>query len=310
MDLELIRFLNLVVTAAVPYLLASQGTMLAGRTGVFVVSQEGIMVAGASVGFLGSFLIGGNLVGIVLAALLGALFGLVFAYFTTTLKMDQFVIGLSLFFLGLGLSTLLYKLFVGVTLTPPLVPTLRDVPVPLLHRIPVVGPIVFTQDLLVYAALLLSVVLWALLYRTDAGLRLRSVGENPNAADSLGINVVRARYLTTVLGCSLMGIAGAYLPMVYTGTFTERMAGGRGWIAIALTFFGGWRPHFILAGAFFFAVVEVFALRMQVRGSPIPPEFLLMAPYLATVLVMIFAAKWARIPAFLGSNYDRESRTG
>lgn len=310
MDVELIRFLQLVVAVAVPYLLVAQGTMLAGRAGVFVVSQEGIMIAGASVGFLASFLLGGNLVGVAAAALLGGLFGLVFSYFTTTLKMDQFVIGLALFFLGLGLSTLLYKLFVGVTLTPPLIPTLRNVPVPLLHRIPVVGPILFNHDLLVYASVLLSVLLWALLYHTDTGLRLRSVGENPNAADSMGINVVRTRYLTTVLGCSLMGMAGAYLPMVYTGTFTERMAGGRGWIAIALTFFGGWRPHFIFVGAFFFSAVEVLALRMQVRGSAIPPEFLLMAPYVATVLVMVFAARWARTPAFLGLNYDRESRTG
>jgi general nucleoside transport system permease protein len=309
MDVELTRFVKLVVTAVVPYLLASQGTMLAGRTGVFIVSQEGIMLVGASVGFLASFLLGGNLVGLVAAACVGALSGLVFAYFTTTLKMDQFVIGLALFFLGLGLSTLLYKIFVGVTLTPPLIRTLSDVPIPVLSRIPVLGPILFSQDLVVYASLLLSMSLWVLLYRTDTGLRLRSVGENPQAADSLGVNVFRARYVTTIIATSLMAVAGAYLPMVYTGTFTERMASGRGWIAIALTFFGGWRPHFILAGAFFFAFVEVFALRMQIRGAAIPPEFLLMAPYIATVLVMMFAARWARIPAHLGLNYDRESRT-
>jgi general nucleoside transport system permease protein len=310
MDLDIVRFTKLVVTAAVPYLLAAQGTMLAGRAGVFIVSQEGVMLVGASVGFLASFLLGGNGVGMLAAMLVGALFGLVFAYFTTTLKMDQFVIGLALFFLGLGLSTLLYKLFVGVTLTPPLIPTLSDVPVPLLHRIPLVGPVLFRQDLVVYGSLLLTAVLYVLLYRTNTGLQLRSVGESPQAADSVGIQVVRTRYVTTIVGAALMAMAGAYLPMVYTGTFTEGIAAGRGWIAIALTFFGGWRPHFILGGAFFFAFVEVFALRAQVRGSGVAPEFLLMTPYVATVLVMMLAARWARTPGFLGRNYDRESRTG
>src|SRR5690606_26015337 len=138
-----------------------------GRAGVFNVSQEGVMLVGASVGFLGAWLLGGNLYGVLLAALVGGLFGLALAYFTTTLKLDQFVIGLALFFLGVGLSTLLYKLAVGVTLTPPLVPVLRPVPIPLLDRIPVLGPILFEQDLLVYFTLLVSALLYWLLYHTN-----------------------------------------------------------------------------------------------------------------------------------------------
>ncbi len=308
-DTPLIGFASLVMLAVVPYLLASQGTMLAGRTGLFIVSQEGIMLVGASVGFLGAYLFDSLAIGMLLAMVAGGLFGLALAYFTTTLKMDQFVIGLALFFLGLGLSSLLFKLVVGVTLQPPIIPTLAKLPIPLLSDIPVLGPILFHQNILVYFSILLSLFLYYLLYKTGTGLSLRAVGENPKAADSLGVNVVRSRYVTAIVGGMLMGLAGAYLPMVYTGTYTDGIVRGRGWLAIALTFFGGWTPQGILLGSFFFAAVEILALRVQVTDVGLPHQFLRMLPYLATILVMVFAFRGARAPAFLGQNYDRESRT-
>lgn len=307
---NLINFAQLTLLALVPYLLASQGTMLGGRTGIFNVAQEGIMLVGASVGFLGAYLFDSLLIGLMLAAIIGGLFGLALAYFTTSLKMDQFVIGLALFFIGLALSTLLYKLVIGVTLQPPLIPTLPDIAIPGLVDVPIIGPIVFKQNLFVYLTIILSIGLYYWLYHTRFGLELRAVGENPKAADSLGINVTRMRYLTAIIGGMLMGLAGAYLPMVYTGTFTEGIVRGRGWLSIALTFFGGWRPHLIFFGALFFAGVEVFSLRVQVAGDfGIPYQFLLMLPYIATILVMMPAFKGVRAPAFLGQNYDRERRT-
>lgn len=302
-------FLKLTFLSMVPFVLASQGTMLGGRTGVFNVAQEGIMLVGASVGFLVSYVTGSNLVGALVAMLVGGLFGLILAYFTTTLKMDQFVIGLALFFIGTGLSSLLPKLVIGVTLTPPLVPTLPDIAIPLLSKIPVFGPVLFKQNILVYFSILLSIGLWYALYRTNMGLRLRSVGENPKAADALGISVVSNRYITAILGGMLMGLAGAYLPMVYTGTFTDLMVKGRGWIAIALTFFGAWSPLPILFGSLFFAAVEVLSFRFQVVSSVIPYQVLTMLPYVATIIVMIFTFGKSRVPAFLGQNYDRERRT-
>jgi simple sugar transport system permease protein len=302
-------FLKLTFLSMVPFVLAGQGTMLGGRTGVFNVAQEGIMLVGASVGFLVSYVSGSNFVGILAAMAIGGLLSLILAYFTTTLKMDQFVVGLSLFFIGMGLSSLLPKLVIGVTLTPPLIPTLPDLPIPLLSEIPLLGNILFNQNILVYLSVIISIALWYILFRTNLGLRLRSVGENPKAADSLGINVGRYRYLTTVIGGMLIGLAGAYLPMVYTGTFTDLMVKGRGWLAIALTFFGGWSPLPILFGSLFFAGVEVFSTTMQVSGSAIPYQFLLMLPYVATIIVMIFTFGRARVPAFLGQNYDRERRT-
>lgn len=305
----IVDFLKLTFLSMVPFILASQGTMLGGRTGVFSVAQEGIMLVGASVGFLVSYLTGSNLLGALVAMAVGGLFGLILAYFTTTLKMDQFVVGLSLFFIGTGLSSLLPKLVIGVTLTPPLVPTLPDIAIPLLSKIPFIGPILFNQNIMVYISVLLSIGLWYYMFHTNSGLRLRSVGENPKAADALGINVNTNRYVTSIIGGMLMGLAGAYLPMVYTGTFTDLMTKGRGWIAIALTFFGGWSPLPILFGSLFFAAVEVLSFRMQVGSSVIPYQFLTMLPYIATIIVMIFSFGKAKPPAFLGQNYDRERRT-
>ena len=309
MDTTIIDFLRLVLLSMVPFVLAGQGTMLGGRTGVFNVAQEGVMLVGASVGFLVSFYSGSIFLGVIVAMLAGALFGLALAYFTTSLKMNQFVIGLALFFIGLGVSTLLPKLLLGITLTPPLIPTLKGISIPLLSQIPFIGPIFFNQNILVYVSVLVSIGLWYFLFRTQKGLELRSVGEYPMTADSLGINTTKMRYWSTIIGGMLIGMAGAYLPMVYAGTFTEGMTMGRGWLAIALTFFGGWSPLPILYGSLFFSAIEVLAFRVQVIGSFIPYQILQMFPYIATILVMIFTFKRARVPSFLGNNYDREKRS-
>jgi general nucleoside transport system permease protein len=301
---------QLTVVAMVPYLLASLGTMLGGLAGVFSVSQEGVMVLGAAVGFLVSYGTGSSTLGILLAAAIGAAFGFALGWATTALRLDQFVVGLALFFAATGLAGLLYRIVIGQTATTPLVDTLPRLEIPLLSEIPLLGTALFSHNVLVYVAGLLAVALWFFLYRTRAGLNLRSVGENPKAADSLGIPVVRTRLWTTTVGGALMGVAGAFLPLVYTGTFTEGIVGGRGWLAIALTFFGGWRPQFIVAGALFFATMDVIALRAEVSGIDIPSQVLLVVPYVATLVVMVFAFRWARVPEFLGRNYDRESRTG
>jgi general nucleoside transport system permease protein len=300
---------QLTIVAMVPYLLASLGTMLGGLTGVFSVAQEGVMVLGASVGFLVSYGVGSNTVGILAAAAVGAVFGLLLGAATTYLRLDQFVVGLALFFAATGLAGLLFRVVIGQSATQPLVPTLPRLEVPFLSDIPLIGPALFDQNALVYLTALLTVGLYFFLYRTRAGLDLRAVGENPKAADSLGIKVGRSRLWTATAGGALMAVAGAYLPMVYTGTFTEGIVGGRGWLAIALTFFGGWRPQYIAAGALFFATMDVIALRAEVGNIDVPSQLLLVLPYVATLLVMIFAFRWARVPEFLGRNYDRESRT-
>ncbi len=304
----IVNFLKLVLFYVVPFVLAGQGTMLSGRTGVFNVAQEGVMLFGSAIGFLGTYYSGSPLVGVLAAMASGMIFGLALAYFTTNLKMDQFVIGLALFFVGFGLHTLIPKLALGIQSSLPRIPTLSQVPIPLLSQIPILGEIFFNQNAFVYFAILISIALWYFMYRTKYGLEMRSVGENPQAADSLGINVAFWRYSMTILGGALIGMAGAYLPMEFAGTFTPNIVAGRGWIAIALTFFGGWAPHTILFGSLFFASIDSLATRAQVGGSAIPFQFLLMLPYLATILVMVFSFRRSRVPAFLGLNYDREKR--
>ena len=305
---QLQNFLKLIFLYMVPFVLASQGTMLSGRTGLFCVAQEGVMLFGSAVGFLVSFSTGDIFLGMLAALACGAVFGLALAYFTTTLKMDQFVIGLALFFVGFGLHTLIPKLALGVTSVLPRIQTLQDVPIPLLNQIPFLGQILFQQNALVYFSILLSVFLWYFMYKTSLGLEMRSVGENPMAADSLGVNVTMWRYVTASVGGALMGLAGAYLPMVFAGTFTPNIVEGRGWISIALTFFGGWSPLNIMFGSLFFAGIDSLASSAQVNGIGIPYQFLLMLPYVATLLVMIFTFRRSRAPAFLGKNYDREKR--
>lgn len=305
----LLPFLKLLLLSMVPYIFASQGTMLGGRTGVFNVAQEGIMLVGGAVGFLAAYLSGSILMGVAAALAVGALFGLVLAYFTTQLRMDQFVVGLALFFIAVALSTLLPKLVIGVTLNPPIIPTLPNIPIPLLSRIPLVGDIIFNQNLMVYSSILLSFALSYLLYKTSFGLSLRSVGENPMAADSLGVDVQGMRYITSIFGGALIALGGVYLPMVYTGAFTPDMVRGRGWISIALTFFGGWSPIPIFFGSLFFAGIDVLAQQAQVGGIGIPYQFLQMLPFIATILVMVFSFRRAQVPAFLGQNYDREKRS-
>jgi ABC-type uncharacterized transport system permease subunit len=306
---QILSFIKLLSLTMVPYVLASQGTMLGGRTGVYIVAQEGIMLVGASLGFVVSYLTNNVAYGVLSAVAVGGVFGLALAYFTTTLKMNQFVIGLSIYFICLGLSTLIPKLVIGVTLTPPLIPTLQPLPIPGLSQIPILGKIFFEQNWMVYFSVFLTIGLYYFMYKTQAGLEFRAVGENPKAADSLGINVVLRRYLAIIAGCMLMGLAGAYLPMVYTGTFTEGMVRGRGWLSSALAFFGGWSPHLIFFGSVFFAGIEILSYRLQIESRLIPYQFLLMLPYIATLLVMVFSFRKSRVPAFLGKNYDREKRT-
>ena len=288
-------FLALPVTAMVPFLLVAQGTMLSGRAGIFNVAQEGLMLLGAAVGYLVSLKSGSNIVGLVVAAVAGAVVGAVLAWATTYLRMDQFVVGLALFFLAGGAASLLYRVVIG-----------QDEP-PRIHPLP---DVLFGQDALVYLAIALSLALWWWLYRTDAGIRLRAVGENPKAADSLGIDVTRTRMLAGTAGAALMAVGGAYLPMAFAGTYADGVVAGRGWLAIALAFFGGWRPQYILLGSAFFAAMDVLAQRAQITGIGIPHQFVSMLPYVATLLVMVFAFRWALVPQFLGRNYDRESRLG
>lgn len=265
------------------------------------------MLVGASVGFLGTYLSGSLTIGILLAIIAGGIFGLIFAFLCSTLKLDQFVIGTMLFIFGAGLATLLYKIVIGLTIVPPSINTLSNLSIPGLSEIPILGPVLFNQNILVYTTFLLVIILYFLLFKTTIGLKIRAVGENPRAADCLGVKVFRLHYISVIIGAMMMGLAGAYLPLVFSGLYTDGITAARGWIAIPLTILGRWSPHLIFLGSLLFAGAEVGVYRAQIAGVGLPYQFLLMIPYLVALLAAIWAFKAGKYPAAMGKPYDRES---
>jgi ABC-type uncharacterized transport system permease subunit len=301
-------FFTLAVAVSVPYILGGQGMTLAGRTGIFLVFNEGVMLCAASATFLATYLSGGNiLIGLLAGALMAGLFGLVMGFFSVTLQQDQFIVGLALFVAAVGIANFLYSIFVGVTTAPPLIPVLKPIHVPLLSDLPFFGSVLFSQNLMFYFAVALSVGLWYFLYRTRYGLNLRSVGENPRVADSNGISVTRMRYAATIIGSMIMGLGGAYLPLYFTATYTPSLVSGRGWIVIALTLFGRWSPLTVMLGALVFAGAEVFGTYSLILSLPVPDQFLLMVPFIVTLVILIISYRRAELPQALGKAYDRES---
>ncbi|MFO7246343.1 MAG: ABC transporter permease [Thermaerobacter sp.] len=287
---------------ATPLLLAALGEVITERSGVLNVAIEGLMALGASVGFLAAYLAASNGVGIGAAMAAGGLIGLLLAYGTISLQVSQLTLGLALHVLCVGLASLLYRLVVGLQFVPPQIQTFRgkggDTLWQVLTGLP--GP--------VYAVLLLAVVVHVIIFHTPVGLRLRACGENPRAADLLGVNVFRIRYLATVVGSMLIAAAGALLPMMLTATYSDRMIGGRGWIALMLVILGRWLPFRIVLGGWLFGYVEALQYRLGLQLVTVPPQFLLMLPYVFVILVAIRAYGGAAGPQALMRPYDREAR--
>ena len=301
--------LKLAVTMSAPLIIAALGELLIERSGILNVGIEGMMIMGAAKGFLVSYFTGSNFLGMLAAMTATALFGLILAYFSVNLRANQLIVGLGLFVLGLGLPSLMYRLFIGVRLLAPQIPLLPAIRLPLLGSIPFLGEIFFNQPILVYVAFLMIPSMWFLLFKTPLGLRIRASGENPRAVDTLGINVFRIRFICVVVGCAIIGLGGAYLPMVLTGTFTEGMVGGRGWLSLMLVIFGRWMPQTVLLGALFFAYIEALQFRLAMTARAIPSQFFLMLPYIAAILVLVQIYRRAEAPEGLLKPYDREARS-
>ena len=228
--------------------------------------------------------------------------GLLMSFISVTLKAEQGISGIGLYMFGLGLSSLLFKTTIGTVKTVQGFPGLN---LPLLGDIPVLGPIFFQQSLPVYGAFLLVPLAWFVLDKTTLGLKIKAVGQNPAAADSLGVSVDRIRYLSVCTGGALAGIAGASLSISLLNLFQENMTAGMGFIAVALVYFGGWKPVGIMLGALLFSTVNAFQLWMQVLGVPIPSDVAVMLPYLLTIAALAFTANRARQPAALNVPFER-----
>jgi ABC-type uncharacterized transport system permease subunit len=306
LDQDLLRQMMIVAT---PLLLAALGEMIIERAGVLNVAIEGIMGLGAVCGFLGAYLTGQVAIGFLTALLIGALIGLILGYSAISLQLSQLTVGLALFVFAGGLASLLYRLFIGIRFVPPSVDTFDPVPLPLLSQIPYLGHWLFTLPLVSYAVLLLVPALSYFLFQTPIGLQVRATGENPRAADTLGVPVIPIRYLATIAGSALIGLGGALLPLMFTGTYTENMIAGRGWIALMLVIFGRWQPPLILLGALLFAYIDALQFRLGLVNKAIPGQFLLMLPYIFVILVLIPVYRGAQVPQALMRPYNRENRT-
>jgi ABC-type uncharacterized transport system permease subunit len=290
------------IRLATPYLYATIGETFGQRSGLVNLGVEGIMLMSAYAAFFTVFRTGNLVLGLLSAVFVGALMGLAMAFFSVTLKAEQGISGIGIYIFGLGMSDLLFQKTLGTVETVSGFPPLR---VPVLSELPVLGPIFFRHNVLVYGAFALVPAAWFVLNRTTLGLQIRAVGDNPEAADSLGVSVQRIRYLTEVLGGILAGIAGASLSIALLNVFQQNLTSGMGFIAVALVYFGGWRILGALAGSLLFSTVNALQLWMQVLGIPIPPDFATMMPYVLTILVLAFTAQRVRAPAALSKPFER-----
>jgi len=230
--------------------------------------------------------------------------GLAMAYVTVNLHAQQGISGIGFYLFGLGMSELLFQTLMGTVET---VTGFPKVYIPGLSEIPGIGEIFFNQNILVYGAFLLVPIATFVLNKTTLGLKIRAVGENPDAADSLGVNVARIRYFTIVLGGILSGIAGASLSIALLNVFQQNMTSGLGFIAVALVYFGGWKPAGVLWGALLFSMVNSLQLWIQVLGIPIPSDIAVMMPYVLTILVLVASVSRVRSPSALSKPFEREN---
>jgi simple sugar transport system permease protein len=290
------------IQLATPYLYAAIGETFGQRSGVLNLGVEGVMLMGAFTGFYAVYQTGSLFLGVVVALLVGLLMGLGIALINVTLQAEQGISGIGIYLFGLGMSDLLFQISFDEVVTVKGFPKL-DVPV--LTDLPVVGEIIFNQNLLVYIAFALVPAAWFVLNKTTLGLKIRAVGQNPEAADAMGINVVRIRYFTVTLGAMLASMAGASLSIALLNVFQQNMTAGQGFIAVALVYFGSWRPGGVLAGALLFSLVNALQLWVRTKGIDIPSEYASMAPYLLTILALVFASQRIDQPAALTKPFER-----
>ncbi|MBK8161074.1 MAG: ABC transporter permease [Rhodospirillaceae bacterium] len=271
-----------VISASTPLLLAATGELVTEKSGVLNLGVEGMMLVGAVVGFAVTLTTGNGFIGIVAAALGGALMALIFSVLTLTLLANQVATGLALTIFGIGLAAMMGASYVGQP-----VPRLPSLEIPYLTEIPVIGRILFGQDGLVYFSFLaLGGTIW-FLFHTHAGLVLRAVGDSHDAAHAIGYPVIAIRYGATLFGGAMSGLGGAYLSLSYTQMWAEDMTAGRGWIALALVVFATWRPLRLLLGAYLFGGITILQFHVQTLGFGIPAQMVSMLPYLATIIVLV-----------------------
>ena len=298
----LIGLLAATLRIATPILFAGLGEVFAERAGVLNLGIEGIMLIGALLGFIAAYLSGSLWVGLLAAMLTGLLAGLLMGWLAVTLGLNQHVSGLGVTLLASGLALFFFRVLFKGSANPPRIEPFQQISLPWL------GPVapIFEQYGLTYLVFLLVPLAAWVLSRTTFGLWIRSVGENPEAADTAGVHVARVRYAALAISGILMGLGGAFLSLAQLGTATFGIVAGRGWVAIAIVIFGNWQPGKVLLGALLFGGVEALQLRLRAIGLQVPYQLLLALPYLATIAALALAGRNASYPAALLKPYRRE----
>ncbi len=291
------------IRLATPYLYAALGETFGQRSGVLNLGVEGQMVLSAFAAFYVSYITGNLWLAVLVAMIVGALMGLAMAFVTVNLHAQQGISGIGFYLFGLGASDLLFQKLLG---TVKIADSFPKVHIPFLSDIPVLGEILFSHHILVYIAFLLVPIAWFIMNKTTLGLKIHAAGENPEAANSLGISVAKIRYFAIILGGILSGVAGASLSIAQSNVFQQGMTSGIGFIAVALVYFGGWRPWGVLGGALLFSMVNSLQLWIQVLGIPIPSDIAVMMPYVLTILVLVASVSRVRGPSALTKPFERE----
>jgi simple sugar transport system permease protein len=306
MEDMIISTLQRTMVAGTPLLLATTGEVICERSGILNLGVEGVMAIGAVVAFIVTLVTGQPWLGVAAAIVSGMAVSIIHAFASVTLQANQVVSGLALTMLGLGLSGMLGKPYVG----RPLSIKMEDWAIPWLKDIPWAGKILFSQTPFFYLAIILAFAAWFFLERTRLGIQIRSTGENPKAAETQGVNVGFIRYMSVIAGGGFSALAGAHLSISYSKSWIEGMTAGRGWIAIALTIFALWNPGRAIWAAFLFGGIFVAQYLMQPLG--ISPNFLAMLPYVATLVILfVISLKDPRklnAPAMLAEPYKRDER--
>ena len=304
-----IGFFTALIRIATPLTFGTLGELFAERAGILNLGIEGIMMLAAMTGFSTAFFSGSLWLGVLAAVVTGMLAGLLMGVLTVSLGLSQHVSGIGITLLGSGLSFFFYRLIFGQPSSIPKINAFETVPLPFLSSIPVIGPIFFNQFALVYLAMAIVPASAFVLYHTPWGLNLRTVGENPHAADAAGVNVHLTRYQALLISGALMGLAGAFLSMAQYNAYTFGVVSGRGWVCIALIVFGQWSPWKSAAGVLLFAFIDALQLRLQ-AGSLIdlPYQIFLMMPFVLTIVGMAMVSRNARAPAALLKPFRKEER--
>jgi ABC-type uncharacterized transport system permease subunit len=305
--MELVFFIENLIAAtlrmATPLMFGTMGELFCERSGVLNLGIEGTMFMGAFVGFTVAAFTGSLWLGVLAALLAGALAGLLMGFFAVKLGVNQHVSGLGITLLLTSLSLFLFRVIFGENQIPPKIEPFPQLT--FLQGVPLIGDIL-SQYALTYIAILLVPIVWWVLYRTNFGLDMRAVGENPEAADAAGVNVFRTRYMALAIGGGLMAVGGAFLTLAQLGSFTFGIIAGRGWVCIALIIFANWMPDRVLWGALLFGGIQALQLRLQTTGLKLPYEAFLALPYIVTIVALAITGRKATGPAAVLKPYRRE----